>query len=123
MAKLKDFVLDLARRLEEFQHSIDISQLFSDEYAALFTTVVQQALLTIEQEKRNALRNALVNSLRPDAPMWDRQEYLVHLVDQLTRDHIRILGQLYYGPRCSRLKNFPALRLEVILHRPFSLRP
>lgn len=58
----------------------------------------QAAVRTSQQEKRKALRNAVVNSALPDAPDETRQQIFINFVDTLTAWHLRIL-RLFADPR------------------------
>ena len=46
---------------------------------------------THDQAKKNALRNAVLNSALPDAPDADTQAMLLSLIDRYTPSHLRLL--------------------------------
>lgn len=54
----------------------------------------QVAIGNNQQEKRNALRNAVLNSALPHAPDQSRQAIFVHFIDVLSSRHLRILKVL-----------------------------
>lgn len=55
-------------------------------------------LKTSRQEKREALRNAVINSALPGAPEAAVQQIFIGLVDRFTEWHLRILG-LFANPK------------------------
>ncbi len=56
------------------------------------------AMRTSQEEKREALRNAVLNSALPNAPDESRQQMFLQLVDTQTVWHLRIL-KLFTDPR------------------------
>ena len=56
------------------------------------------AMRTSREEKREALRNAVLNSALPNAPDESQQQMFLQLIDTLTVWHLRIL-KLYADPR------------------------
>ena len=54
----------------------------------------QAAVRTSQQEKREALRNAVLNAALPYAPDASRQQIFINWVDRLTVDHLRMLTLL-----------------------------
>ncbi|GAA2811519.1 hypothetical protein GCM10010522_31640 [Kribbella solani] len=72
---------------------IEWNKAFADS-DVLFTAVVKAgriALATYQQEKLDALRNAVVNSVAPGAPADDEQARFFRLIDELTPSHIVML--------------------------------
>lgn len=63
-----------------------------------FVTVVMQAsqvaIRNHQQEKLEALRNAVLNAALPNPPHEDEQMIFLRLIDQLTPWHLRILSAL-----------------------------
>jgi hypothetical protein len=79
------------RRLEE-KHKCVVDELKNND--AFIDTVMQAwqaAARTAKQEKRQALRNAVLNSAGPHPPDDAKQQMFVNLVDTLTVWHLRIL--------------------------------
>lgn len=82
------------RRLEQ-EKGIDIERLKDND--AFIDTVMQAsqvALRNSQQEKLDALRNAVLNSATPQPIEESRQQMFLNLVDVLTAWHIRILKLL-----------------------------
>lgn len=72
---------------------IEWNKAFADS-DILLTAVVKAgriALATHQQEKLDALRNAVVNSVAPGAPADDEQARFFRLIDELTPSHIVML--------------------------------
>lgn len=87
-------VADGLRRLEQ-EKGIDIDKLGDNE--TFIDTVMQAsqvAMRNSHQEKRDALRNAVLNSALPHSVDESRQQMFLNLVDVLTVWHIRILKLL-----------------------------
>jgi hypothetical protein len=80
---------DLEERLGDFDHLADEEVFFDAVMRA--TRIVDQ---TSRQEKIEALRNAVINSVAPGAPDADRQQLYFDLIDQLTPTHFRLLHLL-----------------------------
>lgn len=82
------------RRLEE-QHRCVVDELSNND--AFIDTVMQAsqaAIKTANQEKREALRNAVLNAALSNTLDDTRQQVFVGLVDQFTVWHLRILALL-----------------------------
>lgn len=73
----------------------DLDKLADDDR---FVDAVVSATRTVEhthqQEKISALRNAVLNSVAPDAPDADTQAVFLNLVDRFTPSHLRLLTLL-----------------------------
>ncbi|MBN2292350.1 MAG: hypothetical protein JXM70_07995 [Pirellulales bacterium] len=86
------------RKLEEGNH-LRLEDLAHNE---VFIDIVLQAssaaMRTSRKEKREALRNAVLNSALPNAPDESRQQMFLQLVDTLTVWHLQIL-KLFANPR------------------------
>ena len=67
-----------------------------------FITVLHHAteiaVRTHQKEKRQYLKNAIINSTKPNPPDFDKQMYFLRLIEELTVDHVLILD-LYRNPR------------------------
>ena len=92
-----DWMNDVARRLKQLEEdsALDLEQLQGDD--AFVTTVMyasQAAIKTHESEKREALRNAVLNAALPHAPDASLQQHFVTLLDTLTVWHLRVLNLL-----------------------------
>lgn len=79
------------RALEE-NSGVDLDELGKDE--GFIDTVMQasQAVMrTSQQEKREALRNAVLNSALPNAPDESKRQIFINWLDTLTVWHLRLL--------------------------------
>jgi hypothetical protein len=96
---MRGWIENLADRVDELQTRGLIPSL--DELAAsdVFTDAVvnatRAAQATHQQEKLDALRNGVLNSLGPDAPTVDEQARFFRLVEQMTPSHLRLLAFLH----------------------------
>jgi hypothetical protein len=81
-------VEDLRQRVGDF----DLEDLAGDDR---FVDAVMTATRTIEhshqEEKITALRNAVLNSVAPDAPDADTQAIMLNLIDRFTPSHLRLV--------------------------------
>jgi hypothetical protein len=86
---------DLAEGVEELRQRVDGLNLESLTGNDLFTDAVVTATRTVEhthqQEKIEALRNAVLNSVAPDAPDADTQAIMLNLIDRFTPSHLRLV--------------------------------
>lgn len=71
-------------RIEDLPHN--------EAFVDATMSATRAALHTSAEEKRRALRNAVINSARPGAPDASTQQVFISLVDQLTEWHLRLLG-------------------------------
>lgn len=98
-------VAEALERLEERGH-IRVEDLASNE--AFLDTVLhasQAALRNAQEEKREALRNAVLNSALPHPPDESFQQMFVEWIDSLTVWHLRILKLLDDPQRWFREQN------------------
>jgi hypothetical protein len=98
----EEWLKDLAEGVEELRQrlgDVDLDSLVSDPR---FVDAVVSATRTVEHtsqaEKLTALRNAVLNSVGPDAPDADTQAMFMNLVDRFTPSHLRLLA-LWDNPR------------------------
>ena len=87
----------LGERMERLEELgvVDFEELMQDE--AFVSTVMQAAQAAIrshQQEKLDALRNAVLNTAIGQAPEDSKREMLLGFVDSLTVMHLRIFGFL-----------------------------
>lgn len=76
----------------ELQKSLSIEQLANnDAFIDVVMTASQAAIRTSQEEKREALRNAVLNAALPNSPDESRQQIFIGLVDSLTVWHLKIL--------------------------------
>jgi hypothetical protein len=94
--KREEWLTALAEGVEDLRQQlgdIDLDTLVSD---ARFTDAVVSATRTVEhtdqKDKLDALRNAVLNSVGPDAPDADTQSIFMNMVDRFTSSHLRMLA-------------------------------
>jgi hypothetical protein len=92
----KEWLENLAEEVEESRQSlgdVDLDTLVSDPR---FSDAAVSAARTVEHtsqgEELEALRNAVLNSVGPEAPDADTQAIFMNLVDRLTPSHLRMLA-------------------------------
>ena len=94
----EEWFADLARRLYDLENSIDgfkFDDLSNNEqFVSATLQATQAALRTHQQEKLEALRNAVLNTALGDGGDDDRRAIFLSLVDTLTPLHLRILKSL-----------------------------
>jgi hypothetical protein len=85
----------LAEGVEELRQRVDGLDLGPLADNDLFVDAVVTATRTVEhthqEEKISALRNAVLNSVAPDAPDADTQAIILSLVDRFTPSHLRLV--------------------------------
>ena len=69
----------------------------NDAFIDAVMSASQAAIRTSQAEKREALRNAVLNAALPSAPEESLQQFFVALVDEFTVWHLLIL-KLFQGP-------------------------
>lgn len=89
--RVEKFSQDLADELSRVQESLDEGYVKTEEFAYLFTRVYQNVVRDYQQEKLDAYRNILVNSLRVDLAASVQERFLT-LVEQLSPLHLRVLS-------------------------------
>ncbi len=87
---LRQLEEDRGVKLEDLQQN----EAFVD--TALLAT--QAALRTSQQEKRRALRNAILNAALPGPPGQSLQQVFVNLIDTMTEWHLQLL-HLFHDPK------------------------
>ena len=90
---------DLAEKVHMLDDQIgDFAHLTSeDAFMDALTTAAQIADRTSRAEKLEVLRNAVVNSVMPDAPDLDAQQLFFDILDRFTATHMRML-KLFSDP-------------------------
>ena len=96
------------RKQEWFEHLANVITEIEDKLEGMtpenlsqndmfITAALQASQIAIrnhKEEKIEALRNALFNSVKPTAPSEDKQLIFLRLIDELTPWHLRLLGLL-----------------------------
>lgn len=87
---------DVATAIQDLQDrdsALDFEQLADDPvFVDAVVHATRAAQGTHNQEKLNALRNGVVNSIGEDAPSADEQLRFFRLIDQFSPAHLRMLG-------------------------------
>ncbi len=78
----------LEKNFEDFKVSLEQNETFTSTYVE----IVRSVIATHDQEKLDALRNALLNSALPDAPDDIQQKIFVQWINDLTSWHLKILS-------------------------------
>lgn len=79
------------RELEEKQKCVIDDLASNDVFIDTVMTASQAAIRTSQKEKREALKNAVLNAALPNPPDESRQQMFVGLVETLAVWHLRIL--------------------------------
>lgn len=107
-----EWVRSIAERLHQIEAKVDGFQtdsLVSNEaFLTAFLHASQAAVRSHQQEKLEALRNAVLNVALGRAPDEDLQLIFLNLVDELTPWHLRVLS-LFKRPPGSFQKDFDTL--------------
>ncbi len=95
-----EWMNDVAERLKELEESGDLKLEDLQKNETFITTVMQASQAAIrnhQSEKREALRNAVLNAALPNAPEESIQQLFINQVDTFTVWHIRLLD-LFKAP-------------------------
>lgn len=87
-------IADGLNQLEEKQRCTIEDLKSNDAFIDTIMQASQAAVRTSQQEKLEALRNAVLNSALPRAPDESRQQVFINWVDSMTVGHLRILHLL-----------------------------
>jgi hypothetical protein len=121
-----EFMEGLAQKLNELASNRGIRLEELKDNPAFIDTVLQAtqaAIRTHQDEKREALRNAVLNSALPDSPDASTQLMFISMIDRFTEWHLRILD-LFRDPRQWAARNgvsWPDLSMggavsQILLH-------
>jgi hypothetical protein len=96
--RMQNWFDQVAEKLNEHEErlgGLSFEGLADDEaFVDSLVTATRAAQATSSQEKLDALRNGLVNSLAPDAPLLDERLRFFRLIEQFTPAHLRLLAFL-----------------------------
>ena len=81
-----------------------------EQFITTYTEATLAAVRTHQREKRDSLRNAVLNAGLPGAPDETRQQLYLRWIDELTPLHVRVL-------RACQNENYHPGRLEGLLNR------
>lgn len=118
-----EWMNDVAERLKELEErgELNLEDLQGNE--TFITTVMQASQAAVrnhQSEKREALRNAVLNAALPHAPEESLQQYFVTLIDTFTVEHIRLLDffkdpQIWFERNDVALPRFSSAGLESVI--------
>jgi coenzyme F420-reducing hydrogenase delta subunit len=97
-----DFMRDVLRRiitLEKIHERLHAKALRRNEqFQATFADAVRMAIVTVSVEKKQMLRNAIINT---GIEQWDENLRLkmIGILDRITPAHVSLLSQIAIGPR------------------------
>lgn len=91
LEQLAEIVATLQKKIDDFSLE-KLSQ--NESFITVALQASQIAVRNHQQEKLNALRNAVLNSALPNPPDEDLQVIFLRLIDQLTPWHLRVLTLL-----------------------------
>ena len=101
MAKRKtEWMVEVTQAINELYEKGIVTEKDLQENEKFFTILVHASSTAIrnhEKEKLNALRNAVLNSVLPDAPSDTMQQLFLNLIDFCTSWHIALL-KLFQDP-------------------------
>ena len=89
-----EWMNDVAERLKELEERGELNLEDLQDNETFITTVMQASQAAIrnhQSEKREALRNAVLNAALPHAPEESLQQHFINQVDTFTVWHIRLL--------------------------------
>jgi len=119
----QEWLKELAAAVGELQEKVTgITPEKLSEDPAFVTTAMRAseiAVRTHQQEKLDALRNAIVNSKLPGAPEETLQDMFLHYVDAFTPLHMRILSFFHDPP--GWMQGHGVLRPNLYLGSPAGL--
>lgn len=94
--RLQEFFDAVASGLGELQVQFDN---LSDSFWTTCLHAAEVVRRTHQMEKREALKNAVINSAKPSAPEDNLQHIFVNLIDEFTPLHLRLLGLFVHPNR------------------------
>lgn len=98
----EEWLNDLAEALNEVQQrQVELTPeklAENPDFVTVLHRATEVAVRTHKKEKRQYLKNAIVNSAKPNHPDFDKEIYFLRLIDELTVDHVLIM-ELYKDPR------------------------
>ena len=89
--RLEAFANQIGGDLESLRGSVEVARIHTDQYAFIFERCFRGAADFPQQDKLEAFRGILVNSVLPNDLSQDEREYFLGLVERLSAVHLRIL--------------------------------
>ena len=97
-ARLNDFLLDLAERVSEIQEYINQDFVSTDDFNNLVEEILEAASQTRQNEKLEAFRTILINTITQSHPNYDEALEICRLVQKWEPRHIEML-KIFWDPR------------------------
>lgn len=94
--RLHDFLEELVEYLLSLQQKIEAVSFDNPTFQTTFKKAIRIAECEHQQEKLEALRNAVLNSAIPNSLKDDIQAIFLKWIDEFTVSHIRLLRMLHY---------------------------
>ena len=94
--RLHDFLKELAKKLSILEQQIDALIFNNPAFQTSLIKAIPIAVREHQQEKLEALRNAVLNSAIPNSFKDDIQAMFLRWIDEFTVSHIRLLRMLHY---------------------------
>ena len=90
------FVLKLSEDVEKLKDRIDVKNMETPEFKAIFMKLLSESIFEHREEKLGSFRNILLNVLIEDnIEKFDKAEFFARLVMDLMPDEIKILNIFY----------------------------
>jgi len=89
--RLEKFVEQLASDLKKFEDSVKLEYIHTDEFALIFEQSIRGVIENYHQEKLDAFKWIVINSLIDNDLIQEEKEFFINLTKQLTITHIKIL--------------------------------
>lgn len=91
-----EFLLQLSSDIEELQEKINVKNMDTPEFKAIFMKLLSESIYEHRKEKLISFRNILLNVLLEDDIIhFDKVEFFSSLVTDLVPDEIKILNVFY----------------------------
>ncbi|MEM1171492.1 MAG: hypothetical protein AAGJ08_21025 [Cyanobacteria bacterium P01_H01_bin.35] len=122
--RLHDFLEKLVQELLTLKEQIDAVSFDNPTFQTTFKKAVRIADCEHQQEKLEALRNAVLNSAIPNSLKDDVQGMFLKWIDEFTVSHIRLLKMLHYIDNYNEeefLANLPDLEENRIFYNQILL--
>lgn len=103
--QLNEWLYNLAESVKRLQEARDltIEDLKNPAFVEAAVRAARQAMIDSSAEKREALRNAVLNTALGHVPQTDTRQVLLRHVEELTTGHITILRLISENGKRSRL--------------------
>ncbi|MGD1714879.1 hypothetical protein [Dapis sp. BLCC M172] len=122
--RLHNFLEGLVQELLALKAQIDGVSFDNPTFQTTFKKAIRIADGEHQQEKLEALRNAVLNSATPNCPRDDIQAIFIKWIDEFTVSHIRLLRMLHYIDNYNEAKilaNLPYLEKNRIFYNQILL--